>query len=425
MLRVLMLSWEFPPFKVGGLAAHVNDLSQMLVKKGLEVHILTCSFPGAKEYELVNGVHVHRFDAYAIPAPDFLHWDLNMNLLMEQKAIELVRKYDIDIIHAHDWLVALAAIGLKHLFRKPLLVTIHSLERGRRNGLYDDGQRMIDQIENLLIQESWHLIVCSQYMQSLCHFAFDFPQDKMSIIPNGVRYKEFNIKLSKEEQKKHHLKYAKPEEKIVAYIGRLVPEKGVNVLLGAIPAVLEKKPNTKFVIAGEGWHRKELERIAQELGLKDKVLFTGYLPEEDFLAYFNVADILVVPSTYEPFGIVALEGMATKTPVVASDVGGLSEIIDHQWTGYKVPPDNSHALAEALIKLLDDEKLRQKIVKNAYEKLIHVFDWGIIADQTIEIYQKIFKEWRDHWWKTREDHLKYQNVTKRKTTQQKEKQLNS
>jgi len=205
----------------------------------------------------------------------------------------------------------------------------------------------------------------------------------------------------------------------------LVPEKGVNVLLGAIPAVLEKKPNTKFVIAGEGWHRKELERIAQELGLNNKVLFTGYLPEEDFLAYLNVADILVVPSTYEPFGIVALEGMATKTPVVVSDVGGLSEIIDHHWTGYKVPPDNSHAIAEALIKLLDDEKLRQKIVKNAYEKLIHVFDWEIIADQTIEIYQKIFKEWRNHWWKTRKDHLKYQTVTKRKTTQQKEKQLNS
>ena len=103
----------------------------------------------------------------------------------------------------------------------------------------------------------------------------------------------------------------------------------------------KKRPNTKFVIAGEGWHRNELENISRELGISDKVLFTGYLPDEDFLAYFNVAEVLVVPSTYEPFGIVALEGMATKTPIIVSDVGGLSEIVDHRWTGMKVPADNS------------------------------------------------------------------------------------
>ncbi len=348
-LSVLMLSWEFPPFKVGGLAAHVYDLSKMLVKKGFEIHIVTCSFPGTKDYELVDGVHVHRFDAYEIPAPEFLQWDLNMNVLMERKAIEIIKKYNIDVLHAHDWLVALAAIGLKHLYRKPLLVTIHSLERGRRNGLFNDGQHMIDQIENQLIQEAWHNIVCSQYMQSLCHFSFTFPNDKMTIIPNGVRYNDFSIELSTKEKKEHHKKYAAENEKIIAYIGRLVPEKGVNILLNAVKLVLKKLPNTKFVVAGEGWHRNELERIARELKIEEKVLFTGYLPEEDFLPYFNVADILVVPSTYEPFGIVALEGMATKTPIIVSDVGGLSEIVDHRWTGMKVPADNSDAMADSII----------------------------------------------------------------------------
>jgi len=406
-LNVLMLSWEFPPFKVGGLAAHVYDLSKMLVKKGYNIHVVTCSFPGAADYELVDGVHVHRFDAYEIPAPEFLQWDLNMNILMEKKAIEIVKEHDIDIIHAHDWLVASAAIGLKHLFRKPLIATIHSLERGRRNGLYNDGQHMIDQIENFLIQEAWHNIVCSQYMQSLCHFSFSFPNDKMTIIPNGVRYDDFSVELSKGDAVKHHKKYALAKEQIVAYIGRLVPEKGVNVLLGAVKPVLEKMPNTKFVIAGEGWHRNELQRITKELKIEEKVLFTGYLPEEDFLAYFNVSDILVVPSTYEPFGIVALEGMATKTPIIVSDTGGLSEIVDHQWTGMKVPADNSQALADSIIELLTNETLRNRIVSNAVDKLKHVYDWSIIADHTIKVYQNVFDEWKSHKWKTKEDLQKY------------------
>ncbi len=406
-LNVLMLSWEFPPFKVGGLASHVYDLTKMLVKKGYNIHVVTCSFPGAADYELVDGVHVHRFDAYEIPAPEFLQWDLNMNVLMEKKAIEIVKEHDIDIIHAHDWLVASAAIGLKHLFRKPMIATIHSLERGRRNGLYNDGQHMIDQIENFLIQEAWHNIVCSQYMQSLCHFSFTFPNDKMTIIPNGVRYDDFSVGLSKGDAVKHHKKYALIEEQIVAYIGRLVPEKGVNVLLGAVKPVLEKMPNTKFVVAGEGWHRNELQRITKELEIEEKVLFTGYLPEEDFLAYFNVSDILVVPSTYEPFGIVALEGMATKTPIIVSDVGGLSEIVDHQWTGMKVPADNSQALADSIIELLTNETLRNRIVSNAVDKLKHVYDWSIIADHTIKVYQNVFDEWKSHKWKTKEDLQKY------------------
>ncbi|NHK29734.1 MAG: glycosyltransferase family 4 protein [Asgard group archaeon] len=401
-LSVLMLSWEYPPFKVGGLAAHVYDISKMLVKKGFEIHIVTCSFPGTDDYELIDGVHVHRFDAYQIPAPDFLQWDLNMNLLMEKKAIEIIEKYNIDILHAHDWLVANAAIGLKHLYRKPLVVTIHSLERGRRSGLFNNGQNMIDQIENLLIQEAWHNIVCSQYMQSLCHFSFDFPIDKMTIIPNGVRYKEFSVDLTKKEKAIQHKKYAHLNENIIAYIGRLVPEKGVNILLGAARYVLEKRPNTKFVIAGEGWHRNELESISRDLGISNKVLFTGYLPDEDFLAYFNVAEILVVPSTYEPFGIVALEGMATKTPIIVSDVGGLSEIVDHRWTGMKVPADNSSVLAETIVELLENQALSKNIVKNALEKLIHVYDWSIIADQTIKVYKQVFKEWTEHKWKSKD-----------------------
>ncbi|MEA2071883.1 MAG: glycosyltransferase family 4 protein [Asgard group archaeon] len=402
-LSVLMLSWEFPPFKVGGLAAHVNDLSKTLIKKGLEIHVLTCSFPETKEYELVDGVHVHRFNAYEIPAPEFLQWDLNMNLLMEQKAIELMEKYTFDLFHAHDWLVASAGISLKHLYRKPLIATIHSLERGRRDGLHEDGQRMIDQIENLLIQEAWHNIVCSQYMQSLCQFSFDFPPQKISIIPNGVRYDEFYLDLLQEELEKHHQKYVAEDEKIVGFIGRLVPEKGVDVILRSVKTILHDHPKAKFVIAGEGWHCANLQNLAKSLGIEDKVFFTGYLPDEDFLPFFQVVDVLVIPSTYEPFGIVALEGMATRTPIVVSDVGGLSEIVDNRWTGLKVPPNDPEALASAVVELLNNPSFGSFLVKNAFEKIKHVYDWSIIADQTINIYERVYKDWKNHNWKSRKD----------------------
>ena len=145
-----------------------------------------------------------------------------------------------------------------------------------------------------------------------------------------------------------------PEEKIVLFVGRLVYEKGIHVLINAVPKILSKV-NAKFIIVGSGYMKEQLLNIVRSMGLEHKVLFEGFMDEATLLKLQRCADVSVVPSLFEPFGIVALEAMAAKSPVVASDTGGLSEIIEHDVTGVKVYPNNPDSLAWGITKVLLDE----------------------------------------------------------------------
>ena len=137
-MKILMLSWEYPPRIVGGLARHVYWLSKYLTMKGIKVYVVTLS-EGDKEYvELKEGIHIYRVNPYRIPLPDFTSWVHQFNYTMLKKCIEIIRDIGIDLIHAHDWLVAHAAIALKHIFRIPLVTTIHSTEHGRRGGIHNE-----------------------------------------------------------------------------------------------------------------------------------------------------------------------------------------------------------------------------------------------------------------------------------------------
>ncbi len=403
---MIHLSWEFPPRKVGGLAAHVYDLSQALIKLGHNIYVITTDFPGTKEIEVVGGVNVQRYDSYSYPGPDFITWAILMQQTMQEKAAEVINELytsgqQVDLIHAHDWLSGLAAIELKHGFRLPLVTTIHSTELGRRNGLHDDGQRMIHAIEKRLAFDSWRIIACSRYMADQIKYAYALSDDKIDVIPNGVYTKEF-VGASNQSTIEFDLrrKFATDQEKIVLYVGRMVPEKGVNVLVGSIPQVIASMPNAKFIFVGDGYYRAQYMRIAYGLGVAHKCYFTGFLEDDrDVRKLFTLADICVFPSFYEPFGIVALEAMAAGTPVIVSDIGGLSEIIDHGHTGLKVPVNNSNALARAIISLLSDSGLASSLRKNALEKVQKLYHWQIIAKQTTRVYQRVVSEYQKNPWK--------------------------
>ncbi|MEM3055033.1 MAG: glycogen/starch synthase, partial [Candidatus Bathyarchaeia archaeon] len=143
-LKVMMLTWEFPPRIIGGISPHVYYLSKSLTKNHAKVYVITCDFPGAPKHETVDGVEVYRIDSYRNPSPDFASWVYLMNMNMQKEAASIVNRLGgVDVFHAHDWLVATAGIGLKHVFRKPLIATIHSTEIGRRNGLHTDYEKMI------------------------------------------------------------------------------------------------------------------------------------------------------------------------------------------------------------------------------------------------------------------------------------------
>jgi glycogen(starch) synthase len=397
-LSVMMFSWEFPPRVIGGISPHVFFLSKSLAKNGVKVYVVTCDFPGTPAHEVIDGVDVYRIDSYKNPAPDFATWVYLMNLNMQKEAAAIANKLadKIDVFHAHDWLVATAGIGLKHIFRKPLLVTMHSTEMGRRDGLHTDTEKMIHETEAWLTYEAWKVICCSDYMVSHVRWAFGLPEDKLVMVPNGVNPHVYED-IEKQDLKSFRAKFALPEEKIVLYVGRLVYEKGIHILINTVPKVLEKV-DAKFIIVGSGYMKEQLLNIVRSMKLEHKVLFLGFVDDETLLKLQKCADVSVVPSLFEPFGIVALEAMAAKSPVVVSDTGGLSEIVDHDLTGVKVYPNNPDSLAWGITKILLDENYKSHIRENAYRKVQEKYDWEKIAQQTKRIYEAVLGEYSKSFW---------------------------
>ena len=397
-LSVMMFSWEFPPRIIGGISPHVYFLSKSLAKNGVKVHVVTCDFPGAPAQENIDGVEVYRIDSYKNPSPDFATWVYLMNLNMQKEAAAIAARLPepIDVFHAHDWLVATAGIGLKHVFRKPLLVTMHSTEIGRRDGLHTTTERMIHETEAWLTYEAWRVICCSDYMMQHVKWAFGLPNDKMTMVPNGVNPYVYEA-LVEQDLRDFRLKYALPNEKIVLYVGRLVYEKGIHILVNAVPKVLAKV-DAKFVIVGSGYMQEQLSNIVKSIGLEHKVIFTGFVDEANLLNLQKVADVSVVPSLFEPFGIVALEAMAAKSPVVVSDTGGLGEIVQHEVTGVKVYPNNTDSLAWGITKVLTDDNFAKITRQNAYNVILEKYDWDKIAQRTRGVYESVLGEYSKSFW---------------------------
>ncbi|MEW6275154.1 MAG: glycosyltransferase family 4 protein [Bacillota bacterium] len=394
-MRIVMLSWEYPPRSVGGIAPHVYDLTSSLASLGEEIHLITCGEPGVPEYEQVNGVEVQRVNPYQISSPNFVTWVAQLNVAMLERATQLLNDLEgAHLIHAHDWLVAYAARALKHAYRLPLIATIHATEYGRNYGLHNDIQRHISDVEWWLCYESWRVICCSRYMKNEVRYVFQVPEDKIRVLANGVEPARFVFR----QHRTNRNFYAAPDEQIVFYIGRLVREKGVQVLLDAVPKILAHCPKTKFIIAGKGPYEGELRHQANRLGIAQRVYFTGYIDDDVRNSLYSWADAAVFPSLYEPFGIVALEAMAAQTPVVVSDTGGLSEIITHGVNGLKAYPGNSNSLADMVIWLLKDAVLRERLRAAAFRKIQKEFNWRQIAWQTREVYREVWNEYRHSPW---------------------------
>jgi glycosyltransferase involved in cell wall biosynthesis len=401
-LSVMMLTWEFPPRIIGGISPHVYYLSRSLARNGVKVFVVTCDFPGAPQHEVLDGVEVYRVDSYRNPSPDFATWVYLMNVNMQKEAATIIRNLDenVDVIHAHDWLVATAGIGLKHVFRKPLFATIHSTEIGRRNGIHLDHERMIHETEAWLTYEAWKVICCSDYMVSHVRWAFGLPPDKQVMIPNGVNTDVYAEAQSK-DLTQFRRRFALPGERIVLFVGRLVYEKGVHVLVNAIPKVLEKV-NAKTVIVGNGYMKEQISGIVKGLGIDQKVMFTGFVDDETLRRLQTCADVSVVPSLFEPFGIVALEAMAAKSPVVVSDTGGLAEIVDHDVDGIKVYPNNPDSLAWGITRVLTDERNANRLRSNAYKKIQEKYNWDRIAKQTRDVYRTVLNDYSNSFWAPKE-----------------------
>lgn len=390
-MRILLLSWEYPPRIVGGLGRHVHRLSTALAQDGHDVHVVTRAHPDAPAEEVLDGVHVVRAGEYPpmIEFNDLVPWVLQFNVAVQERATRVLLDNEIDVVHAHDWLVAYAAGAVKNVFEIPLVSTVHATEYGRHQGyLPGPMNKLIHQVEWWLTYEARRVITCSEYMRDQVHEIFELPPSKQDVIPNGVDVHDFD---RPDDAAEFRARLAAPDEKLLFYAGRLEYEKGVQTVLDALPILLQTTP-ARFTIAGVGTHEDELKAHAARLGLSDRVTFLGFVGEEELRMYYAAADLAVVPSLYEPFGMVALETMASGTPCIAADTGGLRELVVHEATGLRFIPGDPASLASMILRLVTDTKLDRRLTLDARRMLDGEFSWRNIARRTADVYDRAIEE---------------------------------
>ena len=384
--RVLIVSWEYPPTVEGGLGRHVRKLSEGLVREGVEVHVLT---RGAREHateEVRAGVVVHRVEEPPFPTDDlnrFVAWVDDMNTHMRAAGARLAERIDPDLVHGHDWLVAKACAALAKRLDVPYLTTIHATEFGRHQGwVGKHPQSYIHRTETRMAKRADGVITCSHYMRGHVADVFGIDEARVHVIPNGIDPEDL---VAVGDLAALRARFARPRDRLVLLIGRLVYEKGFQVALDAFPQLIERLGDVRFLVAGSGPHEQELRKQAKKLGLMEHGTFLGWIGDDVLHSLYRIADLCVVPSLYEPFGIVALEAMASGCPCLVADTGGLREIVSSHDVGLRFRSRDPRSLARMVERVLTDDDLRDRLVTEASEHVLR-FDWTDVARQTVAVY---------------------------------------
>ncbi len=386
MTRVLVLSWEYPPIVEGGLARHVAKLSEAQVAQGHEVHVLTRGVKAA--HEVRNGVHVHRVAEPGKPKDmdAFLTWINAMNEDMVREAALLPGSFDV--VHGHDWLVATAADRLARDLDAPLVMTVHATEHGRHQGWVDKHpQTYIHAAERWIARRADRVITCSHYMRGHVAEVFGLVEEEVKVIPNGIDPDDL---VPVDDLVTLRAKFAEPDEQLVLLSGRLVHEKGFQHALDAFAGpdgVIAAVGKVRFVIAGSGTHEAELKAQARELGLLRHGTFLGWIGDDALHSLYRICDLCVIPSLYEPFGLVALEAMASGCPCIVADTGGLREVVPHD-VGLRFKGGDAKHLGVMVERMLTDTALRDRLVAEAGEHVLR-FDWAEIARETSALHAEL------------------------------------
>lgn len=398
-MRILVLSWEHPPHVVGGLGRHVGALTRALATAGHEVHVVTRSVTdsGVPDVEIRDGVHVHRAGDVPSRMPfgeGFVATVLRANLDLQTTADRLMTTVGpFDVVHAHDWLVGHAAAGLRLAWDVPVVATVHATERGRHQGwLPGPINKLIHQYEWWLTWEARRIVTCSAFMRAQVSDSFAPPPTDLDVVPNGVDVRDFS--LPAEEVAAFRRGIAPDGTHVVLFAGRLEYEKGVQTVLDALRTLESLVGPTMFLVAGVGTYSDELHRRVDELGLDDRVRFTGFLHDHELRLHYAAADVAVAPSIYEPFGLVAIEAMACGTPVVVGDTGGLREIVAGGH-GLRFTPQDAEQLAGELARVLTDTDLAARLVARGRRRIASRYLWSRVAEATVEVYERAIRQERE------------------------------
>lgn len=393
--RVLMVSWEYPPVVVGGLGRHVHHLAEALAAQGLEVTVLTRQPSGTDGSThpttdtVVNGVRV--VAVAEDPAEfefgvDMMAWTLAMGHSFIRAGLRHLgcsAGWRPDVVHAHDWLVAHPAIALADFFDVPLIATLHATEAGRHSGwVAGRMNRQVHSVEWWLANSADALITCSSSMRAEVSelFSASGPGSAslapITVIHNGIDLTAWEFADRPKRRRAPELLFA----------GRLEYEKGVQDVLEALPEIRRAHPGTRLTIAGEGTQLAWLAELAAEYKVTRAVTFAGRQDHAGLVTLMHRCAAIVLPSRYEPFGIVALEAAASGIPLVTSTAGGLGEAVHDGDTGVTFAPADVDALTDAVCATLDDPQAAAARARRARAVLTEEFTWPVIAERTAAVY---------------------------------------
>ncbi|RLF29990.1 MAG: glycosyltransferase family 1 protein [Thermoplasmata archaeon] len=411
-MRIVHFSWEFPPIIRGGLGTFITEITQRQVQKGNEVTIFALNDENKlKPSEKWNDIEVYRPKTLDLTSTFYLFVDhelrswgsyfkffadvVSYNLMSASQLVNLlVRKNHrtFDILDAHDWLGIIGGMIAKKELNIPLIFHVHSTEIGRSIGR---GSHTIKDIEFEGGQNADCIITVSYAMSDELQ-KLGFPADKIRVCWNGVDPNKYNPeKISTIEKKQLRRKYGiSNDENLLLFIGRLVTVKGADNLIKAMPTVIKTFPKTKLLILGIGDMESHLKKLINDLGLKEKIILrTEFVSEKERILHLAAADVVVLPSLYEPFGIVCTEAMSMAKPVVvgARGTNGMREQIipdGEKQCGIHINPFDPQDIAWGIQQILQSKDKAIQMGENARKRVIKYFSWDVIVDRTLQIYSE-------------------------------------
>jgi len=367
--RVCFISSEYPPNVLGGLGVHVKHLT-MALNEHLEIDVVLGTLESNEYQALGPRIHLqplaNNHPTYLNPISWFYFADQAAD-----KIIRLARTNPPDLIHCHDWVTVLAGMKCRWLLKVPLIFHLH----------LPNLHQLCSAVESLGLICADLVTVNSEYMyEELGRRQFenkDLAIRKVETVMNGVDTNEF-------------LPAPDWPDKYILFVGRLVGQKGVEYLVRAFYYIKEKFPDIRLKIVGIGQSSDALKALTVNLLLSDKVDFLGWKTGPDLVSLYQKAQVVVVPSIYEPFGMTALEALACQRPVVASRVGGLQEIIQHEVTGFLARPKDELDLAQWIMTLLSSDTLRHSMGKAGRERVLAAgYTWPEIAVKFLQLYADV------------------------------------
>jgi glycosyltransferase involved in cell wall biosynthesis len=398
--KILMFGWEFPPHNSGGLGVACAGMARALVRAGERVHFVlprTQEVSGAEIDFCFADVEQDLFDITAVDSKIYspyassreyqkrLKQDGDMpsiygnTLLAEvlrygQKAAAIARETDHDIIHAHDWLSFPAAIAARAESGAPFVAHIHATEIDRTGGQGVNSQ--VYEIEKRGFEAADRILAVSEFTRQILIKHYGIDPEKIGVAYNGIDSEE-------KERLPGVLKQLSDRGgKLVLFLGRITLQKGPDYFLEAAKRVLEIRDDTYFIMAGSGGMQTEMIERAAELGIGDRVFFPGFVRGQKIDQLYQSADLFVMPSVSEPFGITPLEAMMNQTPVLISKQSGVSELLDHALT---VDFWDTDKMADRINAVLEHPALYGALSTHGYQE-VNQISWDDTAETLIAAY---------------------------------------